>query len=220
MKEFFDRVRVGFGPLKQSQVDGFNEILAATVGLGVRWRAYILATTWHETAATMQPIREYGRGQGKKYGVKDATGKAPYGRGYVQLTWRDNYLRADDELDLNGRLAADYDLALDPKIAAKILVRGMVEGWFTGKKLADYTDFKAMRRIVNGTDKAALIAGYAEKFLTALSGVKETPETVTRPEPHVNAPQSPTKPKPTPVGGLVGAVVAIIAALAVWMGLK
>jgi putative chitinase len=67
-------------------------------------------------------------------------------------------------------------MALQPEIAAKILVKGMQEGWFTGKKLADYLpqhaanrlQFQQARRIINGTDKADLIAGYALQFQSAL----------------------------------------------------
>ncbi|WP_283177478.1 hypothetical protein [Gemmobacter sp. 24YEA27] len=168
---FFAAIRPLFGgSLKQAQVDGLNAILAATTTLPRSFRAYILATAYHETAHTMQPIREYGRGKGKKYGVVDQTGKAPYGRGYVQLTWRENYQRADRELGLGGRLAADYDLALDPAISAQILVEGMLDGWFTGKALRDYLpgDYIGARRIVNGTDRAQQIAGYARDFEAAL----------------------------------------------------
>lgn len=175
MKAFFDQVRKDFGALKQGQVEGIEAIVAATNGLALRHRAYLLATAWHETAATMQPIREYGQGKGKPYGVKDSTGKAPYGRGYVQLTWRDNYVKADRELALGGRLSANYDLALDAGIAAKVLVRGMVEGWFTGKKMADYSTYEGMRRVVNGTDRAALIAGHARKFEAALGKLAALP---------------------------------------------
>ncbi|WP_283177902.1 hypothetical protein [Gemmobacter sp. 24YEA27] len=168
---FFAAIRTLFGgSLKQPQVDGLNAILAATTTLPRSFRAYILATAYHETAHTMQPIREYGRGKGKKYGVVDQTGKAPYGRGYVQLTWRENYQRADRELGLGGRLAKDYDLALDPAISAQILVEGMLDGWFTGKALRDYLpgDYVGARRIVNGTDRAQQIAGYAKAFEAAL----------------------------------------------------
>ena len=168
---FFAAIRPLFGgKLKQAQVDGLNAILAATSTLPRSYRAYILATAYHETAHTMQPIREYGKGKGRKYGVIDQTGKAPYGRGYVQLTWRDNYLRADRELGLGGRLAADYDLALDPAISAQILVEGMLDGWFTGGALKDYLpgDYVGARRIVNGTDRAQQIAGYAAAFEAAL----------------------------------------------------
>jgi hypothetical protein len=45
----------------------------------------------------------------------------------------------------------------------------MVHGVFTGKKLSDYTTFVPMRKIINGTDKANLIASHANAFLTALN---------------------------------------------------
>ncbi len=174
--KFFASVRQHLfnGSLAQPQVDGFNVLLPAIAGLIVPQRAYVLSTALHETAHTMQPIAEYGHGAGHPYGVVDQSGKAPYGRGYVQLTWRYNYEKADSSLGFGGRLLANYDLALEPDIAAKILVQGMVSGWFTGKRLATYIgptkhDFVSARRIINGTDKAALIAGYAEAFLTAFT---------------------------------------------------
>lgn len=172
---FFDAIRAHpfGGSLSQSQVDGINDLLGATNSLSAPEIAYVLGTAYWETAHTMQPIREIGDGKGHPYGAVDQTGKAPYGRGYVQLTWRQNYLKADSELGLGGKLAADYDLALDPIIAAKIIVRGMMEGWFTGKKLSDYlgktNDFVNARRIINGTDHANDIASIAGNFLTALS---------------------------------------------------
>lgn len=168
---FFASLRPLFGgSFRQSQLAGLAGLLQATSGLDTCLRAYILATAFHETAQTMQPIREYGRGRSKTYGKVDQSGKAPYGRGYVQLTWRENYLRADRELGLEGRLAADYDLALSPEISAQILVRGMCEGWFTQRKLQDYLpkDYVGARQVVNGRDKAALIADYAIAFEAAL----------------------------------------------------
>jgi hypothetical protein len=169
----FAQVRPMFGgALTQPQVDGINAILDCFAEIGdgsLDHLAYLLATTKHETANTMQPIGEYGRGKNHPYGAVDGTGKAPYGRGYVQLTWAENYKKADDKLGLGGRLAADYDLALDAAIAAKVLVRGCLEGWFTGKKLGDYPDFLNMRRVVNGLDKSDLIATYANRFRKALS---------------------------------------------------
>lgn len=167
------------GPtLTQGEVEGCKAILGACEGWGAAWTAYALATAFHETAGTMQPIREYGRGRGRKYGrpTKHA-GQVAYGRGYVQLTWDYNYERADNELGLGGRLVADYDLALDHAIAGRIMARGMAEGWFTARKLANYlptegsgtrAQFKEARRIINGTDKADLIAGYALSFQAAL----------------------------------------------------
>src|SRR6476659_7530550 len=89
----------------------------------------MLATIFLKTARTMQPIREFGETHARY---------APwYGRGFVQLTWKANYSRADRELGLGGSLIADPGRALEPKIAIAILFLGMSEGWFTGKKLGD-----------------------------------------------------------------------------------
>lgn len=125
----------------------------------------------------MSPIREYGKGRGKKYGVPGRHGdQVPYGRGDVQLTWASNYEKMDAALGLGGRLLADYDLALDPVISADIMVAGMRDGIFTGvglgkflpTRLGSFEQFKDARRIVNGTDKDALIAGYAAVFQQGL----------------------------------------------------
>lgn len=170
--QFYASLRPLFGGrLSQAQVDGLRQILAATEALPPEHRAYILATARHETGGAMQPLREIGRGKGRPYGLVDATGKAPYGRGLVQLTWAANYARADRELGLGGRLAADYDLALDPGISVQVLVRGMVEGWFTGRKLSDFLpgDYLAARRVVNGSDRAEKIAAEARRFEAALA---------------------------------------------------
>lgn len=168
---FFREVRAKFCPLSQSQVDGFNALLKAMATWPVQYVAYGLATAWHETASTMQPIEEYGKGRGKKYGAPGKHGQIAYGRGYVQLTWDYNYEKADTELGLNGALTRDYRLALDSKIAADIMVRGMEEGWFTGKSLASYPigDYVNDRRIINGTDKADKIAGEARALERALT---------------------------------------------------
>lgn len=173
------RPRPPLGPtLSQEEVDGCTRILGACAAerFPVAWTAYVLATAVHETAGTLRPIREYGKGAGRPYGKPGRNGgQVAYGRGDVQLTWDENYERADRELGLGGRLVANYDLALDPAISARIIVRGMQEGWFTSKKLVDYlpatatqAQFVAARRIVNGTDKAELIASYAATFQAAL----------------------------------------------------
>jgi hypothetical protein len=179
---FFGALRAGktLGPtLSEDEVAGCEAILEACrkAGWGMAWTAYALATAYHETAATMRPIREYGRGKGRRYGVALADGQVAYGRGYVQLTWLANYQKADVKLGLGGKLVRNFDLALDPKIAADIMTRGMAEGWFTGKKLADtlpvhgaatMAQFVASRPIINGRDKDALIARHATEFQKAL----------------------------------------------------
>ena len=138
----------------------------------------------------MQPIKEYG---GPRYFFRMYDPQSPdvgraalarsmqarpgdgvvyFGRGYVQITWRVNYSR------LGARLGVDLehtpDLALQPNIAAQIMFDGMTEGIFTGRKLADYfgpsrtPDWHNARRIINGTDRAASIAGLARTYYAAL----------------------------------------------------
>ena len=125
--------------------------------------AYVLATAYHESAHTMKPVREYGGEsylRSKKY--------YPYvGMGYVQLTWLANYQKASKKLGVD--FVKNPELLLKAKYAAPILVIGMAEGWFTGKALSSYitlsrSDFISARRIINGTDKASLIASYAQKY--------------------------------------------------------
>jgi len=175
---FFNKVRHSLfnGKLIQGQVDGMQDIVHAWGKSGQqdpRWIAYILATAFHETARTMQPIEEWGKGAGRKYGKPDkATGKIYYGRGHVQLTWLRNYVYWSHRL---GRDFVNHpEDVLIPEISATILVNGMIDGTFTGKKLLDYfsdvsDDPVNARRIVNGTDKASLIASYHKKFLDAIS---------------------------------------------------
>lgn len=137
--------------------------------------AYVLATAYWETAHTMRPIAEFGKGKGRKYGKPGRNhGQVAYGRGFVQTTWDENYERTDRELGLNGALIANYDLMLtDAVIAAKAAVTGMREGWYTSKKLSDYitlqkSDFKSARRIINGTDRDDEIAALARLYDAAL----------------------------------------------------
>ena len=176
-KTFFDSIRetIFHGAISQHQVEGIDAILNEweTQQLtDLRWLAYILATTYHETAKTMQPIEEYGKGKGHKYGIPDpATGKTYYGRGYVQLTWKRNYKTMGDLL--GKPLVEEPELALKPEIATQILFKGMKRGLFTGKSLEDYFDHDTedwinARKIINGLDMAPVIAEYAQKFYVAL----------------------------------------------------
>jgi putative chitinase len=182
-KTFFDHVRGKpfSGALDQSQVAGLNTLLDAwekhSPQGDTRWLAYDLGTAFHETAHTMQPVREIGHGAGRAYGSPDqTTGKVYYGRGYVQLTWKSNYLRLSPLVGVD--LVADPDHALNPDIAATILFVGMERGLFTGKKLADFfndnrTDWVNARRIVNALDRAGDIARYAEEFHAAIMAATE-----------------------------------------------
>ena len=131
----------------------------------LRQVAYMLATAKHETANTFAPIEEYGKGKGLPYGQPDpVTGLVYFGRGYVQLTWARNYKSMGKALNLP--LFLHPDLALRYDVAYKIMSYGMTHGTFTGVALRRYinegkTDYQNARKIINGTDKADLIAGYA-----------------------------------------------------------
>lgn len=227
MKEFFDIVRARFGVLNQGQVEGFELLVKRTVNLTVRHRAYILATAWHETAKTMQPIEEYGRGKGKKYGVPDAeTGQIYYGRGYVQITWKTNYDKACQRLkelkliSAGANFVRNPDLVMEPTVAAHILVIGMCEGWFTGKKLSDFDSYENMRRVVNGTDRAQTIAEYARVFENAIRSIKKEP---VAPVPDYEVLPGKTDKDLSKVAGksvaaiIIAAILAAFGAFAAWM---
>lgn len=237
--------------LRQSQVDGIGAILDACAGLPLPCAAYILATAYHETAYTMQPVREtladtdakavarlenaWAKGRLKwvktPYWRFDADNKTWLGRGYVQLTHKANYARASKELGID--LVAQPNLAMHSDIAAKILVRGSMEGWFTGRKLSAYMagdgfDYVSARAVINGDVKGngAKIAAHAKAFENALreagwSAVKGGSSTAP-PKPQVTPKPVDDKKPADPVTkspklGLAGALAALLAALTVWL---
>ena len=216
-KLFFDTVRKDLfrGTLTQSQVDGMNYLLevwekhfeANNPNDGTMWLAYCLATFFHETAEQMIPLEEYGKGAGKSYGKPVAPHtQAYYGRGHVQLTWDTNYKNGQqflkDRYAVHANIYPEPHLMLHPQTSALISYDGMVYGWFTGVGLPKYLskskgieDPKNARRIVNGTDKADLIAGYYWKFKNAL---KQVPAATVMVEAELpGLPAAPAMPEPT-----------------------
>lgn len=125
--KFYASARPLFGTITEAQVERIEAKLAvfAAAASPLACVAHRLATWLPETGAKMQPVTEIGCGRDKPYGVPGKYGgQVPYGRGDVRLTWDGNYEKADDELGLNGPLLADFNLALDTKMSACIMVRG------------------------------------------------------------------------------------------------
>lgn len=196
---FFAQIKTSLfgGRFTQQQVDGLNYKMdqweAHHAEKDLRWFSYAMATGYHETSKKMWPIEEYGRGAGMAYGKPDPETKQTYfGRGDVQLTWRDNYARATKELGLNGGNDLEWhaDRALDPKISADVMYTGMIEGWFRSDAKGRQTfqryfgeavdDSFNAREIINGDKNiipswsngvsiGKLIAGYHSKFLAAVT---------------------------------------------------
>lgn len=187
---FYAAYRLAFpSRLSQSQVDGLNTLLSsieADLNLtDIRHLAYMLATVKHECADTWQPIVERGaRAYFDKYEAGTVIGKrlgnkyrgdgyVYRGRGYVQITGRSNYDRMSKVVGVvivpSNNLIDNPDLALRPDIAYIIMSVGMRKGLFTGKKLSDYIntnecDYTNARRVINGLDRASLIASYAQSI--------------------------------------------------------
>jgi hypothetical protein len=162
--------------------------------------AYVLGTVSWETGGRMVAVRE-------TFAESDESAvarlerawssgqltwvKTPYwregwfGRGHVQLTHERNYQRAGANIGVD--LVSNPDKMLDASVSAQVCVLGMRDGWFTGKKLSDYitlkkSNYRGARRIVNGTDKASVIAELAREYEGALIsegyGVEKAPPIV------------------------------------------
>ena len=96
-----------------------------------------------------------------------------FGRGYVQLTWWNNYVAAGVSLGRGLDLLFDPLLVKQQQVAYDIMAHGMLSGdGFANKhKLADYiigskTDYFNARKMVNGGDAASYqpIADIAKLF--------------------------------------------------------
>jgi len=184
-KVFFGGLRAAWGPLKQPQVSGLEDLLGRLEDdaevTDIRHAAYMLATVKHECADTWAPIIERGAPAyfdkyepgtrlGLQLGNREKGDGIRYkGRGYVQITGRANYAKLGELLGIGDALVKSPLLALDPGIAYRIMSVGMRRGAFTGRKLSHYInaqgcDYINARRIINGTDCAEKIAGYAAVF--------------------------------------------------------
>lgn len=206
---FFKAVRASLfdDVLKQGQVNGLTAILDRWARMPApadrRWLAYMLATAHHETGRTMQPVREtfarsderaiaileaqFRKGRlpsvSAPYWRRDADGKSWLGRGLVQLTHRENYAKMAVATGID--LVAHPERAMELPVAVDILFTGMQSGAFTGKRLGDYfslsrESWTGARRIINGRDKAELVASYGRQYLAALRLAAGVPPAVGR----------------------------------------
>jgi putative chitinase len=99
------------------------------------------------------------------------------GGGVDHCTGRRNFRAVADALGLGDALMVEPDLILQPAHACEAAVTGMLSGRYTGRKLSDYLpttragtleEFTRSRPIINGTDRARDVAGYAVKAQAAL----------------------------------------------------
>lgn len=202
--KFYDFLRGNalLGPtISKTEFEGCDAIITACVRArwGISYTAYALATAYLETAHTMQPIKELGGtayftrmydikgnrpAKAKELGNLTPGDGAKYpGMGYVQLTGKSNYAKLTKRLRELGIIGDDVDLvknpelAMRPDIAAAIMIVGMEEGLFTGRKLSDdlpvdgiatRPQFVASRDIINGKDRQDDVASYAFQLQTGL----------------------------------------------------
>lgn len=181
-----------FPNASKGQLEGCYAVIAEWQKQGYtddRQLSYILATVYHETAKTMQPVEEIGRGKGLPYGSKLKYGGGPnkripyttpdkiyYGRGLTQATWYEVY----QKLSNTSRAKAEgWDFLNKPELlllmqpSAWAAIYAMTTGLYTGKKLSDYFNDKTedrvnARKIINGLDCAAMIASYSRNFYKCL----------------------------------------------------
>jgi hypothetical protein len=161
-------------------ISQFNRIHSRTpIPKSLEVLAYILGTAEHESAR-FSTMKEFG-GERKWY--------APYyGRGYVQLTHRGNYQKYNTKLHTAGLLTSSQNIVSNPNLllqdsdamrlcSAFVIVDGMLNGVFTGASVLRYINAKGInyvgaRAVVNGSDRASLIAGYARSWATILTQAK------------------------------------------------
>lgn len=180
------------GSLPAWQKNPLDAILDECERLGrdIRECAYVMATAYHETSR-FKYNEEIGQGRGHKYGEEiwrySNAKVAFFGRGWPQHTWLGNYARLSVRATL--ALGREIDFVNNPdlingsdELQAWAMWECMISGLWTGRNFADckengVLDYVKARTIVNGTDRAELIAGYAEEFEAALALITDDPAT-------------------------------------------
>lgn len=107
--------------------------------------AAAIGTIAIETASTFRPVRE-------AFWLSEGWRRAHlryyrfYGRGYIQLTWEENYRKYGRALDVD--LVGDPDLALQPDVAASVFAEFFVRSGAAAA--AEAYDWAECRRRVQG----------------------------------------------------------------------
>ena len=184
LRQFRGVFRQFHGPLTLERGKRTNENflkLIACIEQDAEWDnlrqiAYCVSTVYHEAGYDFEPREEYGKGFGKRYGAKVFLTRhqtvAYYGRGLVQITWLSGYSKAS--LLLGVDFVSHPEKVMEWPACYLIMADGMRRGWFTGKSLGDFlnateTDYVGARRVINGQDRAELIAQYAKEFASLLT---------------------------------------------------
>ncbi|HYG84532.1 MAG TPA: hypothetical protein VD907_06690 [Verrucomicrobiae bacterium] len=156
--------------------------------------AYVLATAGLESGYGRSMVEKY-NGEPEayfegRYGAGTRVGKqlgntlpgdgAKFrGRGYVQITGRYNYDRFAKITGVD--LIRFPEKAATPEIAVKILVLGMRDGLFTGKKLSDYLvtmgacNLEQARKIVNPGEGTRRIEEFEKEFDNSVAYINSMP---------------------------------------------
>ena len=139
--------------------------------------AYVTQTAWHEMRGLMELTETRARKGTPLRALQNRYWLSGYyGRGYIHVTWEDNYKKIGDLLGLD--LVRNPDFMEDEHIAAEALVLGMKLGTYTSRKLNDYfnvkrADWRNARRIVNGLDKSIQIAADAQAIHAELLAIQQ-----------------------------------------------
>ena len=91
----------------------------------------------------------------------------------MQLTHRWNYEVMSRVTGIELVADPGRTMEMDVAVTITILIEGMCHGSFTGRRLDDYfesesEDWGGARKIINGVDRAELVAGYGRAFRLAL----------------------------------------------------
>lgn len=206
---FFEELRSEFGSLSETAVENLKTLVFCHrtfwADSPLPYLAWFLGNIRNEVGANMAPIKETQRGneasvsdaqvvarldawwksgRARQKGVKSRYWRSnaayPFGRGYFQTTWHDNYVKTRAAVrEVTGvdiPFDDDYSLMMDPLASAIGGFAMALKGRYTGKALVDYLgddgaafDYRNARAVVNGDAfNFDRVARFCRQFETAL----------------------------------------------------